>query len=203
MIDKITLLNMFIEIGCKNTELAAALASEMLYSGISTKLRAAHFAAQICHESNFLNSTVENLNYSEKGLLQIFPRYFNTQTAKVYARKPFAIASRVYANRMGNSDESSAEGWKYRGRSAIQLTGKSNYAKYSALLFNDDRLVDNPDLVLQPSISAKIACAYWNINNCNLHADRDNIRSITKIVNGGYNGLAHREAIYKQALRVL
>jgi putative chitinase len=113
---------------------------------INTILRLSHFLSQCAHESGGFKYSVENLNYSSKGLLTTFPKYFNQPSlAETYARKPKKIASRVYGGRMGNGDESTEDGWKYRGRGYIQLTGKSNYLKFDK--FIDDDITNNPDLV--------------------------------------------------------
>ncbi len=161
---------------------------------IDTPLRMAHFFAQLAHESNF-KPVSENLNYSASRLLEIFPKYFNSTTANQYARKPQAIANRVYANRMGNGNELSDDGWRYRGRGFIQLTGKSNYMAYERA--SNNKVVSNPDLLLSPSVALDSACWFWQSRNINRFADQDNITEVTKLVNGGTNGLADR--IYKLA----
>jgi len=112
---------------------------------ITTNLRLAHFLAQCGHESGGFKAINENLNYGAKGLLGVFPKYFNAASAAQYERKPEMIASKVYANRMGNGDEASKEGWKFRGRGYIQLTGKSNYTNFTKFIGED--CVANPDLV--------------------------------------------------------
>lgn len=160
--------------------------------GLTTNLRIAHFMAQIEHESN-LKPVVENLNYSEQGLLKIFPKYFNATQAKQYARKPMQIANRVYANRMGNGTEQSGDGWKYRGRGFIQITGKSNYTSLS----NDVKIdfVANPDLLLNEANSMISALWFWSKNGLNELADKDDINGATRRINGGLNGLDHRKQL--------
>ena len=157
--------------------------------GVNTPLRIAHFMAQIEHESN-LKPISENLNYSESGLLKVFSKYFTPSQAKQYARKPEMIANRVYANRMYNGDEQSGDGWKYRGRGFIQITGKQNYQ----LLSKDTRIdyLNNPDMLLNEADAMISALWYWNKINGNKHADKDDIKTITKLINGGYNGLEDR-----------
>lgn len=167
-------------------------------SGINTPLRLAHFFAQIEHESG-LSPISENLNYSTEGLLKIFPKYFKgIEVAKTYARKPFKIASRVYANRMGNGAESTQDGWKYRGRGLIQITGKDNYK-----MLSEDSGIDflnNPDLLLQEANSMISAIWFWNKNKLNVLADEDNLDAISDIINigkmtqkeGDSNGYKHR-----------
>ena len=165
--------------------------------GINTKLRIAHFMAQIEHESG-LKPISENLNYSAKGLMQTFGKYFDTSESLLYARKPEKIANRVYANRMGNGDEKSGEGWKYRGRGFIQITGKYNYI----MLSKDTRInfLDNPDLLLTEANSLISALWFWNKNKLNLLADKNDIEGITKVINGGNNGLKHRKELLNKYL---
>lgn len=170
---------------------------------INTKLRLCHFLAQIIHESGHLKYNQENLNYSAKALRSVFGKYFPTDAlAEQYARKPEKIANRVYANRMGNGDEASGDGWKYKGAGLIQLTGKTNYTKCSEFLGID--LVNDPSLVYNsPEICVKTACWYWSVNNLNKYADVDDIKTITKRINGGYNGLEDRTKILNTAKKVL
>jgi len=116
---------------------------------INTPLRLAHFLAQAGHESGGFTAVNENLNYGAKGLLGIFPKYFNAETSVLYERKPEKIANVVYASRMGNGDKASGDGWKFRGRGYIQLTGKSNYTAFDQVV--EESIVDNPDLVATKS----------------------------------------------------
>jgi putative chitinase len=168
---------------------------------INTPLRAAHFLAQIFHESNGLKSTIENLNYSMNGLKSTFSKYFtHSSELEAYARQPEKIANRVYANRMGNGNEKSGDGWKYRGRGVIQLTGKSNYSLFGEKMDYD--FINNPELAKRPEISVIIAGWYWNKSNLNYHADNDDIVTITKRINGGENGLQDRIEI-KERLKGL
>jgi putative chitinase len=171
---------------------------------INTPLRLAHFLSQCYHESNHFTATVENLNYSEEGLLKTFPRYFDKVTVKSYARNPQKIASRVYANRMGNRDESSGDGYKFRGRGYIQLTGKENYILFGESIGVD--LLINPDLVATkyPLLSA---AWYWKKKGLNELADKGSVDTIvydiTKRVNGGTNGLKERIQYFKKFHSVL
>ena len=163
---------------------------------ICTPLRLAHFFAQIHHESN-LKPVEENLNYSAEALRRVFKDYFPNDTmANFYARKPEKIANRVYADRMGNGNEASGDGWKFRGRGFIQITGKNNYI----LLSKDTRIdyLNNPELLLNEADSMISALWYWTKNNLNTYADQDDIRAVTKRINGGYNGLAHRILLLEQ-----
>lgn len=174
---------------------------------INTPLRVCHFLAQIAHESGELKYTSENLNYSASGLLSTFPKYFNSTTAAKYARKPQAIASHVYANRLGNGDEASGDGWKYRGRGLIQYTGKDNYKEYATWCGYD--VVKNPDLLSQPLGAVRSACHFFDAHGCNLLADRDNGKdntvciNITKKINGGRNGLVERIKYLVRAKKVI
>ena len=165
---------------------------------ISTENRQQAFIAQLAHESNRLKDSQENLNYSVEGLKKTFKKYFKTdELAKQYARKPEKIANYVYANRNGNGSEASGDGWKYRGRGLIQLTGKANYhAVGQALGIN---LESNPDLALIPQNSARIAAYFWYSKGLNKLADQGNLKKITKIINGGLNGYDDRLALYQRA----
>ena len=170
---------------------------------INTKLRLCHFLAQILHESGNLKYKSENLNYSAKALRSVFGKYFKTnEIANEYARKPEKIANKVYANRMGNGNEASGDGWKYRGRGLIQLTGKNNYTICGQSI--NLNLVNNPDLLINtPEASVKAACWFWDKNNLNSLADKDDIKTITKRINGGFNGIDDRTTLLKKAKSIL
>jgi putative chitinase len=170
---------------------------------IVTPLRQAHFIAQVAHESGSLRYSSENLNYSAKALRAVFGKYFTTDAmAEEYARKPEKIANRVYANRMDNGDEESGDGWKFRGRGLIQLTGRANYRKCSRAIGID--LEETPDMVADdPDVSVAAVCWFWLSNNLNQHADRDDVKKITRIINGGYHGLEDRTDFLEKAKAVL
>jgi len=163
---------------------------------IDTPLRLAHFLAQCAHESGDFKATIESLNYSAKGLLATFPKYFTAETAALYERKAEKIANIVYANRMGNNNIS--DGWKYKGRGFIQLTGKSGYAAFDKIVPED--ILANPDLVASkyPLLSA---AWFWDSKNLNTLADNGKsdavVTQITKKVNGGTIGLEDRIAKFK------
>jgi len=172
---------------------------------INTPLRLAHFLAQCGHESGGFRVVNENLNYSAKGLLGIFKKYFPTQAlAESYQRQPQKIANRVYASRMGNGDEKSGEGFKFRGRGYIQLTGKSNYTAFAKSIGED--VVANPDLV---ATKYPLASAAWFFNKNGLHKLADGgatdavVTQITKRVNGGTIGLADRIKHFKEYYHLL
>ena len=142
--------------------------------GIDTPLRKAHFLAQVAHESGGFKFVSENLNYSVKALYVVFRKYFPTlQAAEGYARQPEKIANKVYANRMENGDEASGDGWRYRGRGLIQLTGKTNNKLFSQSSGQD--FVNTPDAVATPEWALSSACWFWKKNNINKYADDDDI----------------------------
>jgi len=157
---------------------------------INTPLRLAYFFAQIEHESN-LKPVSENLNYSIKGLLTTFPKYFTPTTAPLYAKKPYQIGSKVYANRMGNGNYESGDGYNYRGRGFIQITGKDNYKQLSKDTGID--FVNNADLLLVEPNAMLSALWYWKRNNLNRYSDADDIIGSTKRINGAFIGLKHRK----------
>lgn len=160
---------------------------------VNTPLRLSHFIAQLEHESG-LKPISENLNYSAARLLVVFPKYFKTlKEAKLYERQPEKIANKIYSNRMGNGDESSNDGWKYRGRGFIQLTGLSNYSALSKSTGID--YINAPDKLLNESDAMIAALWFWSVNKLNSIADEDDILTITKKINGGQNGLAHRQEL--------
>lgn len=162
--------------------------------GIDSDLRMAHFLGQVMHESDCLRAVEENLNYSANGLLRTFPRYFTAATAAQYAYKPAKIANRVYANRMGNGNEASGDGWRYRGRGLIQLTGRSNYLAYQQSGFCNGDLMGHAEWLAQYPGALKSAMWFWWKNGCNELADRDDATAVCRRVNGGLNGLDDRKA---------
>lgn len=168
---------------------------------INTPLRLAHFLAQCHHESNGFRVVEENLNYRAAGLLRVFPKYFDLQTAEEYAHNKVAIASRVYANRMGNGNEASQDGWKYRGRGYIQLTGKDNYAAFNDRLPED--IASNPDLVAT-KYHMLSAALFWDHNKINAVIDNDaSVYDVTRKVNGGLNGIEDRMQLFEHYSDIL
>ena len=181
-----------------------ALNNNLEAAKINTAHRIAAFLAQTAHESTDYTRLSENLNYGAKGLIGTWPKRFDAATAAAYARQPEKIANKVYANRLGNSDEASGDGWKYRGRGIIQVTGKNNYGACSVAIYGDARLLENPDLLSTDKDAAiKSACWYWTVNNLNLLADNQKITEMTKKINGGYLGLEERVSKFNLASRVL
>lgn len=172
---------------------------------INTPLRLCHFLAQCGHESNNFKAVTENLNYGAKGLLGTFKKYFPTEAkALEYERKPEKIANLVYGGRMGNGPEASGEGYKYRGRGYIQLTGKVNYQAFDKVV--EENIVEKPDLVATkyPLLSA---AWYWNSRALNTVADKGEtdgiVTEITKKVNGGTIGLTDRIKHFKEFYSLL
>ena len=171
---------------------------------IDTPARVAAFMAQCGHESGGFTIMQENLNYSAKGLVGTFKKYFPTEAvAKPYERRPEMIANRVYANRMGNGDEASGEGWYFRGRGIVQITGKNNYTKCSQSLFESNVLVENPDLLLETEYAIHSACWFWSAARLNELADIGDIKTMTKRINGGFIGLEDRINHYNHAIEIL
>lgn len=165
---------------------------------INTPQRLAQFLAQVTHESAGLTTLTENLNYGAEGLVKTFSKYFKAAEAKNYERKPERIANRVYANRMGNGNEESGEGYRYRGRGAIQLTGKDNYKAATASLGVD--FVSSPDLVAKMPHALTTAGWFWNSRSLNALADKSDHIGVCKKINGGLNGLDDRIAQYNRIL---
>lgn len=179
-----------------------ALTENIYFFEIDNEKRIAAFLAQTSHESMNYTRVVENLNYSWTSLRSVFPKYFpNDSLAKKYAHDQRAIANRVYANRMGNGPESSGDGWRYRGRGLIQLTGKYNYKKFGDSL--GISLSEVPDFLETFDGAVISACWYWENKDLNYYADNDDIKSITKLINGGYIGLEDRIRKYSNILEIL
>lgn len=181
-----------------------ALSKALSESDITTDLRIAAFMAQTSFESTDYTRLHENLNYSARGLQITWPSRFTAETAALYARKPEKIANKVYANRLGNGSEESGDGWRYRGRGIMQVTGKNNYGACSKAIFDDYRLIDNPELLEDDKYTAvKSACWFWDRNHLETLADNQYITEMTKRINGGYHGRAERLAKYWAALAIL
>jgi len=167
---------------------------------INTPNRMAMFLAQVGHESGGLTTFHENLNYKAAGLEKIFPKYFRDVNANDYAHNPEKIANRVYANRMGNGDEDSGDGYRFCGRGAIQLTGRSNYTACGKDLEVD--LETNPDYLTTPEGALRSAAWFWDQHDLNDCADDGDITKCTKKINGGTIGLEERTALYEEALKL-
>ena len=168
---------------------------------INTPKRVAAFLAQCGHESGGFVFVTENLNYSASGLQRVFPKYFPTmEVAKQYERNAKKIASRVYADRMGNDDEASGDGFKFRGRGILQLTGKNNYFWFAASLeITPEQAVDYLETF---EGAAQSACWFWSENKLNRFVDADDFKGLTRAINGGYIGLEDRKHHYEIALNM-
>lgn len=183
------------------------LQAAMTRFGINTPTRQAAFIAQVGHESGHLRRLVENLNYSAAGLAATWPGRFRGADGKPNAlalslhRQPEAIANVVYANRMGNGDTASGDGWRYRGRGLIQLTGRDNYRACAKAIGLP--VEDFPEFLEEPEGACLSAAWFWSANQLNRLADADQFERLTRKINGGTHGLAERIALYKTARAVL
>jgi putative chitinase len=169
---------------------------------INTPERVAAFVAQCAHESGGFKFLKENLNYRAESLMRTWPKHFPTQEiADQYARQPERIANRAYANRMGNGDEASGDGWRYSGRGLIQLTGRNNYQAFADSI---KMPVEQVPAYLETFEGAvESACWFWNTNRLNQYADSGDIDTMTRRINGGLHGIDDRRARYNTALKVL
>lgn len=172
---------------------------------INSVSRVAAWLAQMAHESGDFRLLTENLNYSTRGLRATFPKYFPTDAlAEQYARQPEKIANRVYGGRMGNGVESTGDGWKFRGRGLIQITGKSNYTQCSLTLYGDQEiLLKNPEILIEYDGAVRSACWFWNSRSLNTFADQRDITTISRRINGGDHGLADRTQRFNRYLSIL
>ncbi len=168
---------------------------------IITPARMAAFLAQVGHESSQLTGLVENLNYSAEALCRIWPSRFDEALATECGHKPEKIANIAYESRMGNGALVSGDGWTYRGRGLIQVTGKANYQKCGQALALD--LIASPELLEQPPHAAMSAGWFWSVDGLNALADVGGLLAITRRINGGLYGYADRLAIYQRALTIL
>jgi putative chitinase len=166
---------------------------------INTPDRISMFLAQIGHESGGLTKLHENLNYKPARLLQIFPKYFRDVDPEDY-NTPEKIANRVYSDRMGNGDEDSGDGYRFRGRGAVQLTGRSNYTACGKDLGVD--LESNPDYLETPEGAIRSAAWFWDQHDLNDYADKKDVTTVTKKINGGTIGLQERKELFEEALTI-
>lgn len=182
------------------------LIKAMTKFGITEKTEIASFLAQIAHESALLAVMEENLNYSAQGLAKTWPQRYsqngqpNTLALRL-SRNQQAIANNCYANRMGNGNEASGDGWRYRGRGAIQITGKNNYRACGLAIGID--LLNSPDKLLEPEYAALSAGWFWHVNGLDKHDDDFNVLAETKLINGGTHGLKERQELFNKAIRAL
>lgn len=174
---------------------------------IDSPLRQAAFIAQCGHESTRFTRIEENLNYSANGLMRTFPDYFTDEEAKAFAYKPAQIANRVYANKGGNGDEASGDGWRFRGRCWIQVTLKRNYELRGKRLVNNPQFfLSGPDLLLEPEWCVRASCDYWDENSLNQYADvntEESFRNLTKRINRALRGIDDRLFLWNRAKPIL
>lgn len=175
--------------------------------GINTPLRQAAFLSHVGHESIRFTRIEENLNYSANGLLRTWPDYFTPEQAKEFAYKPQRIANRVYAHKGGNGDESSGDGWRFRGRGLLPIMLRRGYSSAGFRLTGDSQtFIVDPDLLLKPEWAVKTACDLWVWNELNVYADRNSaqeFRNMTRKVNRGLRGLDDRLDLWRKAKQVL
>jgi putative chitinase len=182
-----------------NLAVALALIEEMPRYGITGRSREAAFIANVCEETRGLTVFEENLNYSPERLMKVWPRRFpDMQAALAYARRPEALANKVYANRMGNGDEQSGDGWLYHGRGPAQLTGRDNYLACAHGL--GEPVDQQPELILVPRVGAQSACWFWRWKGLSALADADDFESLVRKWNGGLMGMEGRESYYGKLL---
>jgi putative chitinase len=169
---------------------------------INTPERVAAFMAQCAHESGYFKFLKENLNYRAESLMRTWPRHFPTmEIAKQYERQPQKIANRAYANRMGNGDEASGDGWRYLGRGLIQLTGKENYSWFAASI--ETPVEEMPEYLQTFEGAVQSACWFWDQNGLNKFADSRDIKTMSKRINGGTIGLDDRIQKYNKYLTIV
>lgn len=177
--------------------------------GITTPERVAAYFAQVGHESSDFTISAENMYYSTpQRLVDVWPSRFSLTDKKKhnpndYIKNPEKLANEVYANRMGNGDAASGDGYRYRGRGSMQITGKESYRNYSMATYGDARCVQNPELIAQPLDYIQTSLWEWKKGALNAHADRKDIKRITQIINGGLIGYLEREKRYKHCCEVL
>jgi putative chitinase len=176
-----------------------ALVAEAPKWGIDTVNEMASLAAQLALESTEFTRLEELLNYSAERLIAVWPKRFPTiEAAVLYAHSPASLANHVYATRLGNGDEASGDGWLFRGRGPIQITGRRNYAKCAVAL--GEPLIQKPELLLTPVIGIRSACWFWKVNNLDLYDDDLEAREETRLINGGEHGLKQRQAYLDKIL---
>lgn len=187
--------------GDRRALLLPHLQAAMAEFHITTTFRMAAFLAQLAHESNELRRFEESLNYGAQGLRATFPSRFSPAEAAAYARQPVRIANRAYALKNGNGNEASGDGWRYRGRGPIQITGRGNYKTYGDIIGVD--IVSDPDRASSPDTTFRIAGAFWHHNGLNELADREAFEALTARINAKKLGLAERLNYYRKGKQVL
>jgi putative chitinase len=186
------------------TEFIGPLNQAMDRWNINNRARVAAFLAQAAHESGELTRLEENLNYSAEALVRLWPRRFTPELAAACARRPEAIANVVYADRMGNGDVTTGDGWTFRGRGVFQLTGRANYGDCSTAITGEaDTLLVNPELLTTAAYACDSAGWFWDSRGLSDLADRDGFEEITRKINGGLIGLPDRVMYWKRAIAML
>ena len=168
---------------------------------INTVLRVAAFLSQCAHESANFTALKENLNYTAASLCRVWPSRFTPDMADQYAHNQEKIANRAYADRMGNGNEASGDGWRYAGKGLIQLTGKDNYTRFAESI--ETPVEQLPEYLATFEGAVQSACWFWEVNNLNRFADVGDVLGLTRAINGGENGLEERTHNYQHAMRVL
>ena len=178
------------------------MVTELPAWGINTAHEVASFVAQVAHESNEITHLEENLNYRAERLMQVWPKRFPSyEIAQKYEHMPQKLANYVYANRIGNGDVASGDGWAFHGRGPIQITGRRNYADCGEGL--GINLLGHPELLLTPQAGIQSAIWFWRTNNLDELDDDADVRLETRRINGGETGLAHRQAYMDKCLKLL
>lgn len=203
MINREQLIAIMPQSGDRAGAFLAPLNSAMEEFGIDTPARQSAFLAQAAHESAQLGALRENLNYSAEGLIATWRRRFTLADAAAYARQPERIANRVYAQRLGNGDEASGDGWRFRGRGIFQITGRANYAECSRALYNDEILIERPELLEMPEGACRSAGWFWQSRELSQWADSGDFKTLTLRINGGLNGWNDRIEHYAAAKSAL
>lgn len=178
------------------------LSSSLLQYDINTLPRVASFIAQCSHESGGFVHLQENLKYKADRLIAVWPKIYTPDLADKYAGKPEAIANKSYGGKLGNGVEETGDGWRYRGRGIIQLTGKDNYLACSRFLFHNDTLLKTPDILLEPQYAVLAACWFWHTKKLNQYADTSDFVTMTKRINGGTQGIDDRIKQYNKAVKI-
>lgn len=190
------------DLGDRGLAMGKACGAALKSAAIESPRRIAHFLAQTATETGGFRSLTENLRYSAAGLMATWPsRFPSLASTDGYANNPQALANKVYGGRLGNGPVTSGDGWRYRGRGLIQLTGKENYAKRGAE--TGLPLVTDPDLAADPATAVKLACLYWKAKGINALADADDIERVRRAVNGGLIGIADARTYLQRAKAVL
>ncbi|MEQ1510090.1 MAG: glycoside hydrolase family 19 protein [Sphingopyxis sp.] len=196
------------ELGDRGLVIGEGCVAHFVDAGLTMPLRIAHFLANTATETGAYRNLTENLNYSAKGLQKTWPsRFPDLASTQGFVMNPVALANKVYASRLGNGNTASGDGYRYRGRGLIQLTGRSNYSAREAEILAAGvaiPLVSDPELASDPKTSVQIACLYWTSRSINIAADADNVGKVRELVNGpARHGLADTKIYLKRAKAML